>query len=369
MIPIAEPQFGPEERERIDAVLSDGYVADGPEVRRFESEFADYCGAECGVATSNGTTALHAALHGIGIGAGDRVLTTPFTFISTANAVVHVGGEVGFVDIDPTTYNIDPNRLEERLRAGEQVDAVIAVHLYGLPAAMDHLTELAEEYDFALVEDAAQAHGAEFAGRRVGSIGDVGTFSFYPTKNMTCGEGGMVLTDDEEIAARARQLIDHGRTSGYHHDTIGYNFRMSSINAAVGRAQLERLPGFTARRRENAAMLTDLLADTPLVLPTVPEDRTHVFHQYTVSTEGSNIDRDRLAEQLEARGVGSKAYYPVPVNRQRAYDHITADTPVSDACAESVLSLPVHPAVSPEDIETVAEAVSESTKELAGGVR
>jgi dTDP-4-amino-4,6-dideoxygalactose transaminase len=355
MIHIANPVLGSEERERVVDVLDSGMLAEGEVVHEFESEFADYCGADVGLATANGTTALHAALEGLDVGSGDRVLTTPFSFIATANTIRLAGADVGFVDIDPETYNIDPDALEARLRDGEDVDAVVAVHLYGLPADVERLAELAEEYDFHLVEDAAQAHGATYDGQPVGSFGDVACFSFYPTKNMTTGEGGMVLTDDEEVAERTRSFIDHGRTEGYEHASVGHNFRMTNVAAAIGRAQFERLPEFTAARRRNAAGLTERLADVPdVTTPVEPEGYEHVYHQYTVRVP----NRDELRDHLSNAGVGTGVYYPIPIHHQPAYDDVSGSYPVAEACAEEVLSLPVHPQVDEEDLDRIAEAAA-----------
>jgi len=355
-IPIADPRVGAAEKEAVLDVLESGQLADGPVVREFETAFAEVVDADHGVATANGTTALHAALEALEIGAGDRVVTTPFTYVATANAVTLAGAEVAFVDVDPETYNLDPDALEAHLRDGAQVDAVVAVHLYGLPADLTRLRELADEYDFALVEDAAQAHGATVEGEPVGAVGDVGCFSFYPTKNMTTGEGGMITTDRDDVAERAARFVDHGRRSGYTHDAVGHNFRMTSIAAAIGLEQLDRLDAFTERRRANAAALTDRLADVPGVeTPTVPDGRTHVFHQYTVRAD----DRDGLQDHLAARDVGSAVYYPRPVHRQPAYDHVDATAPVAEAAAAEVLSLPVHPSLSDADLERVARAVEE----------
>ncbi|MFC6823435.1 DegT/DnrJ/EryC1/StrS family aminotransferase [Halopelagius fulvigenes] len=354
-ISISNPQLGQDEIERVTEVIEGGMLADGPEVRAFEDEFASYCGAEYAVATANGTTALHAALEALDVGPGDRVVTTPFTFIATANAITLAGAEPAFVDIDPETYNIDPDRLEERLRDGDRVDAVVAVHLYGLPADVKRLRELANEYDFALVEDAAQAHGATVDGERVGTFGDAACFSFYPTKNMTTGEGGMITTDDPDVAANAAQFVDHGRTEGYEHAEVGHNFRMTSIAAAIGRVQLDRLPTYTERRQSNAETLTEELADTPVRTPTVPDGRTHVFHQYTIRYE----DRDGLKSALAERDIDAAVYYPVPIHRQEAYEDATADAPESERAAEEVLSLPVHPGVSSDDARDIAGAVRE----------
>lgn len=355
MIHIANPSLGAEEKRRVEEVLDSGMLAEGDVVHEFESEFADYCGADVGLATSNGTTALHAALVGLGIGRGDRVLTTPFSFIASANAVRLAGADVDFVDIDPQTYNLDPDALERRLRDGERVDAVVAVHLYGLPADVGRLRELADEYDFRLVEDAAQAHGARYEGRRVGSFGDVSCFSFYPTKNMTTGEGGMILTDDDSVAERARRFVDHGRTSGYEHESVGHNFRMTNVAAAIGRVQLDRLSEFNAARRRNAAHLTDRLSDVPEVTtPVEPDGYEHVYHQYTVRVP----DRDALKEHLSNRGVGAAVYYPIPIHRQPAYEDVSGSYPIAESCAEEVLSLPVHPELDESDLDRIAEATA-----------
>ncbi|OYR38148.1 aminotransferase DegT [Halorubrum sp. Ib24] len=355
MIPSANPSLGAEEKRRVEAVIDSGMLAEGEVVEEFQSEFADYCGVDRGIATTNGTTALHAALVRLGVGEGDRVLTTPFSFIATANAVRLAGAEVDFVDVDPRTYNIDPDALEARLRDGEPVDAVIAVHLYGLPADVGRLGELADEYDFRLLEDAAQAHGARYDGERVGSFGDAACFSFYPTKNMTTGEGGMILTDDEAVAERARRFVDHGRTTGYEHASVGHNFRMTNLAAAIGRAQLDRLPEFTRARRENAAGLTQRLADVPdVVTPLEPDGYEHVYHQYTVRVP----DRDALKEHLASRDIGSGVYYPIPIHEQPAYEDVSGSYPVAEACAEEVLSLPVHPELDESDLDEIAEATA-----------
>ncbi|WP_396613810.1 DegT/DnrJ/EryC1/StrS family aminotransferase (plasmid) [Haloferax sp. S1W] len=350
-INIAAPILGSEELSRIESVVESGMVADGPEVREFESEFADDCDADFGVATSNGTTALHTALEAAGVGPGDRVLTTPFSFVATANAIRFTGAEPVFADIDPQTFNLDPANVEATLEAFDgAVDAMIVVHLYGLPAPMDELRELAAAYDVTLIEDAAQAHGATYHGSPVGSLGDAACFSFYPTKNMTTGEGGIVVTDDEALAERAASFINHGRESdGYRHVSLGHNFRMTSIAAAMGRAQLERLPGFVERRRENATRLDDLLADTNAVRPTVPSGYGHSYHQYTIRVG----NRDEVVEQLDDHGIGSGVYYPRCIHEQPAYNDLDVTAPVAELVCDQVLSLPVHPALDDDAIERV----------------
>jgi len=355
MIPIANPELGAAEREGVLDVLDSGMLADGPIVRDFEDEFATYCGTDHAVATSNGTTALHAAMEALGLGEGDRVVTTPFSYIASANAVRFTGAESVFADIDPGTYNLDPEAVEETIREYDgDVDAILAVHLYGLPADVARLQELANEYDVPLIEDTAQAHGATVEGERVGSLGDVGCFSFYPTKNMTTGEGGMIVTDDEALAERAARFVNHGRDDRYRHVELGHNFRMTSIAGALGRAQLEKLPEFTAARRENAAQLTDGLSDSWVTPPTEPAGRTHVYHQYTIRCE----DRAGLQAHLDEHDVGYGVYYPTCIHDQPAYDHVSASAPVAERAAEEVLALPVHPNVSAADIQTIVEVVT-----------
>ncbi|EMA45360.1 DegT/DnrJ/EryC1/StrS family aminotransferase [Halococcus saccharolyticus] len=363
MIPIADPELGEREKERVGEIIESGQLADGPEVRGFEEEFAAFCGASHGVATANGTTALHTALEALDIGPGDTVVTPSFSFIASANAVRFTGAEPVFADIDPNTYNLDPDAVESVV-AERDVDAILAVHLFGLPADMERLGTIAEAHDLHLIEDAAQAHGAAIDGERVGTFGDAACFSFYPTKNLTTGEGGMVLTDDEDVAARAARFVNHGRsaarfgddTSGsYDHATVGHNFRMSSVLAAIGRVQIDhRLRESNEQRRENAARLTEGLADVEgIETPVEPDGRRHVYHQYTIRTD----DRDALRAHLDDEGIGTGIYYPTPIHEQPAYDEVTCDVPVTERAAEEVLSLPVHPNLSASDLETIMTAV------------
>jgi len=367
MIPIADPDIGEVEKDRVETVMDSGQLADGPEVRTFEREFASYCGSEHAVATTNGTTALHATLRAFDIGPGDAVITTPFSFIATANAIRLAGATPVFADVEPLSLTLDPQSVEREMLRRDDVKAILPVHLYGTPAPMHGLRTVADRHDVALIEDAAQAHGATYRGDRVGTIGDAACFSFYPTKNMTAGEGGMVTTDDQSVAERVKRFIDHGRTSGYEHATVGHNFRMTSLCAAVGRAQLAKLPEYTHARRSHAAMLTERLEDTAIETPTEPRDVRSVYHQYTVRTD----ERDRLARHLEDRGVETGVYYPTPIHQQPAYDDVTGEFPVAERAADRVLSLPVHPSLSAEDLDTVATAVTEFTDATArsGGER
>ncbi|SEM03670.1 DegT/DnrJ/EryC1/StrS family aminotransferase [Haloferax larsenii] len=356
-INIAAPILGDDELSRIETVVESGMIADGPEVREFESEFADDCGVDYGVATSNGTTALHTALEAVGVGDGDRVLTTPFSFVATANAIRFAGAEPVFADIDPETFNLDPAAVAAKLEALDgDVEAMVVVHLYGLPAPMGELREIADEFDVTIIEDAAQAHGATYFGSPVGSLGEAACFSFYPTKNMTTGEGGIVVTDDEHVAENAASFINHGREAdGYRHVSLGHNFRMTSIAAAMGRAQLERLPGFVERRRENAMQLDDALASTNAVTPTVPDGYGHSYHQYTIRVG----NRDAVADQLDEHGIGSGVYYPRCIHDQPAYDDIDVRAPVAELVCDQVLSLPVHPALGDDEIERVGTVLRE----------
>lgn len=352
-VALADPALGSRERAKVDAVLESGALAAGEEVRQFEAEFADACGTAHAVATANGTTALHAALHAADIGSGDRVVTTPFSFIASANAIRHAGAEPVFVDIDPETYALDVDAVEAAITADPTIAAILAVHLYGLPAPVDQLADLAETHDAVLVEDAAQAHGARLDGQWVGSFGDVGCFSFYPTKNMTTGEGGMIVTDRDDIAASARQFIDHGRVGHYEHATVGHNFRMTDIAAAIGQVQLERLPAANGARRANASALTEGLAGAAVATPVEPPGRRHVYHQYTIRSRR----RDALRRHLDDRGIDTGVYYPTPIHRQPPYRSSDRSLPEAERAATEVLSLPVHPGLSSAERHAVIDAV------------
>ncbi|WP_350355450.1 DegT/DnrJ/EryC1/StrS family aminotransferase [Halorarius litoreus] len=358
-VPIADPQLGVEEREAVTEVMESGHLVAGDVTTTFEREFADYCGADHAVGTTNGTTALHAALEAVGVRPGNLVITTPFSFVATANAIRFAGGVPVFADVDPETFNLDPESVRERIEElDETPEAIVPVHLYGLPADMSGLRDIADEYDAALVADAAQAHGAEFHGERVGSIADVATFSFYPTKNMTTGEGGMVTTDDPDVADEVRRFINHGRPldgDSYDHVQLGHNYRLTNLSAAIGRKQLDKLPAFTEARRENARKLDERLADTPLETPVEPTGRKHVYHQYTVTS----TERETVREHFADHGVDTAVYYPDPIHELTAYDYMGTSTPVASRLSEQVFSLPVHPGLDDGDIEQIATAVEE----------
>lgn len=352
MIPVARPQIGDEEKAAVLAVLESGQLAQGEVTERFEQEFARLCRARYAVAMSSGTAALHLAMIAHGIGPGDEVITTPFTFIASANSVLFCGAHPVFVDIDPRTFNLDPDLIEAAITP--KTKAILPVHLYGNPADMIAIQQIADRHGLVVIEDAAQAHAAKINGVPIGS-GNTACFSFYPTKNMTTGEGGIVTTNDPEIADRLRLLRAHGAKERYHHLTLGFNFRMTDLQAAIGLAQLPKLAGWTAVRRKNAARLNELLGFW-VVTPLARDWAFHVYHQYTIRIQGG---RGRIQERLAGRGIGTSVHYPVPVHRQLVYRDLGYDCslPVAETASAEVLSLPVHPSVTDDDLELIAKEV------------
>ncbi len=370
MIPIAHPILGSEENEAILRVLTSGQLAQGEYVAAFERRFAEVCHVREAVAVSSGTAALHLSLLAHGIGPGDEVITTAFSFAATANAILLVGATPVFVDIEPDTYTLDPAQVEAALSS--RTKAIMPVHLYGHPSDMQRLVSLAEAYQLAIIEDACQAHAARINEKPVGSFG-TGCFSFYATKNITTGEGGMVTTNDPKIADIVRLLRSHGQTERYRHTMLGYNLRMTEIQGALGLVQLGKLEQFTEQRIANAAFLTERLGSciqTPITRPGC----RHVFHQYTIQVPAN---RDEWVVRLRERGIGTAIHYPVAIHRQPFYrehhnlfryvstheatdrtqsaDH--AQLPVTEEAARDVLSLPVHPALSEQDLLTIAREV------------
>ncbi len=354
MIHIASPQIGEEEKKAVIEVLESGMLAQGSRVKAFEDAFAEMCGVEHAIATSSGTTALHTALLAHGLGEGDEIITSPFTFISSANSILFVGAKPVFVDIDPLTFNIDPKLIEEAIRP--KTKAIMPIHLFGLSADMDAIMAIAEKHDLLVIEDACQSHGAAYKGKKLGSFG-TGTFSLYPTKNMTSAEGGMITTNDAEIAKNARVIRQHGMRRRYYHDELGFNFRMTDVHAAIGHEQLKKLPHFNRKRQMNAKYLSENLKG--VLTPVVPDGYEHVFHQYTIRVPDGK--RDELVEYLRENGVGAGIYYPVPIHKQSyyvtelGYDQILAK---AERAAEEVLSLPVHPGLSQKDLESIVSAVN-----------
>lgn len=354
MIPMAKPVMGDEEKQAVLKVLESGIIAQGPVVKEFEQAFAEMCGVRHAIATTNGTTALHIALLANGIGEGDEVITSPFTFIASANSVLFVGAKPVFVDIDPKTFNMDPAKIEAAITP--KTKAILPVHLYGLVCDMDPIMEIAEKHNLVVIEDACQSHSAGYGDKKAGSFG-TGTFSLYPTKNMTSAEGGMITTNDDEVDDLSRVVRNHGMRRRYYHDQLGYNFRMTDVHAAIGNAQLGKLQGNNAKRRTNAKFYNENLKG--VTVPFVPEKNFHVYHQYTIRVpEGK---RDALREHLNENEIGSEIYYPLPIHKQGFYIDMFGEQsfPEAEFAAEEVLSLPVHPMVSQADLDKVAATINE----------
>ena len=366
LVPIAAPRIGAREQAAVAAVLASGHLVQGPQVAAFEEEFcAEAVPGRRGVAVNSGTSALHVALLALGVGPGDEVVVPSFTFAATANAVALTGAVPVFADIDPVTFCLDPASVEAAITP--RTRALLPVHLFGHPADMTALGAIAAAHGLLVLEDAAQAHCATWRGQPVGALGDAGAFSFYPTKNMTCGEGGMVTTADPAVERRARLLRNQGMEQRYRNEVVGLNVRMTDVHAAIGRVQLESLREWTRARRRNAAALTAALAATAppgVVTPSEAEGAGHVWHQYTIRVRG--CDRDAFLDGLARRGIGAAAYYPVPVHRLPAFAGAAAqELPRTDEAAAEVLSLPVHPSLSAADVAAVADAVDAVARALA----
>ncbi|GAA3024434.1 DegT/DnrJ/EryC1/StrS family aminotransferase [Actinokineospora globicatena] len=343
-------------------VLRSGVIAQGPMVKRFEDAFAEVAGVPHAVAVNNGTTALVAAIEVLDLQPGDEVVTTPFTFVATLNAILEAGATARFADISRTDFNLDPNSVAAAVT--DRTKVLMPVHLYGQTADMGKLVPLAEEHGLAVVEDAAQAVGATFDGRPAGSYG-IGCFSLYATKNVTTAEGGVITTSDAALADRLRVLRNQGMRARYQYEVAGHNYRLTDLHAAVGIPQLEKLSTLTDARRRNAAALTEGLAGIPgLETPAVLPGREHVWHQYTVLvTEDAAVSRDEFAAKLTERGIGNGTYYPKLVFDYDCYrDHprvIASEAPVATKVAEQALSLPVHPKLTADQIDTIVTTVRE----------
>ena len=351
IIPVAKPEIGKAERKAVDRVMRSGFLAQGSEVANFEKEFSKFVeDREC-VAVNSGTSALHVALLSLGIGKGDEVIVPSFTFAATANSVALTGATPIFVDINPRTFCIDPFAISKAITA--KTKAIQVVHLYGLPADMPKIMKIAKQYKLLVIEDAAQAHLANIQGKPVGSFGDAAAFSFYPTKNMTSGEGGMIVYKSPSAARIARLYRNQGMEKRYENEIVGYNLRMTDIHAAIGRIQLSNLVKKTQKRQENAAYLSENISNS-VGVPFIPSGYSHVFHQYTVKVQG---DRDSFADRLLESGVSSGVYYPTPVHLLPAFTKKTNLPNTSIAC-QQVLSLPVHPALSTKELKKIVYVVN-----------
>jgi len=351
VIALSKPIVGEAEKEAVLRVLESGMLAQGAEVEAFEQEFSELVANHHCIAVNSGTSALHLGLLAAGIKSGDEVLVPSFTFAATANAVSLCGATPIFVDIDPQTFNMSPSAAEAAI--GENTVGILPVHLYGHPANMPAFTKLAEQHGLLLFEDAAQAHLASINGDAVGSFG-TSIFSFYPTKNMTSGEGGMIVTNDDEIARKARLLRNQGMEERYKNEIVGFNNRMTDIHASIGRAQLSSLFDRTERRREIAARYNEQISTVKT--PYVEENVKHVYHQYTIRTNR----RESLQEHLKEKGIGYGVYYPIPVHKLPSFE-VNIDLPETARAAREVLSIPVHPSLTDHDVGIVIEAINSWT--------
>jgi dTDP-4-amino-4,6-dideoxygalactose transaminase len=362
MIPINAPQIGKEEIDAVIKVLKSGILTHGlgagPMVTQFEKAYAKFVGAKEAIAVNSGTAALHLAVVAVGIKPGDEVILPSFTFVATAEAIVNVGAKPVFVDIDPETYNISPEKIEKAIT--KKTKAIVPVDLYGLSADMKPIKEIAEKHGLKIVEDAAQAHGAHYMGKPLGTYADIACWSFYASKNMMTGEGGMITTNDEELAEKIRLMRSHGEEEKYRSIMLGYNYRMPEIEAAIGCVQLRRLSEFLAKRRENAERLTKKLKEAKeLGLPKEPKGYKHSWYLFTVRLKrAKRTERDRMAEELKRKGIGAEVYYSNPIHLMPFYKKFgKLKLPETEKAAEQVFSLPIHPSVTAEQIEFIGNTV------------
>lgn len=364
MISIASPDIGDEEIKAVNEVLFSGMLAQGPKVTELEEAFAKYCGTKFAVAVNSGTAAIHASLYAAGVGEGDEVITTPFSFIATINPILLLRGRPVLVDIDPQTFNLDVDKIEAVITP--RTKAILPVDLYGQPADYEEIWRLAKKYRLTVIEDACQAIGATYKTKKTGNLGDLGCFSLYATKNIMSGEGGIVTTNNEEFATLIKQFRQHGMSAQYEYVDVGYNYRMTDLLAAIAVEQLKKVDKFNKTRQKNAAFLTDLLQDVQgIQLPKIKYGHTHVFHQYTIRvTTSCKISRDELLTKLKERGIGAAVYYPKGLHQ---YSHIArlgykiGDFPQAEQAAKEVLSLPIHPKVTDEDLKVIANSIKELT--------
>lgn len=344
-----------EVQQAISAVLERGDFILGKEISLFEEEFAAYCGVKHAIGVDSGTSALELALRAYGIGPGDEVITAANTFIATAFAVSYTGATPVLVDVDPQTYTIDVSLLENAIT--DRTRAIIPVHLYGHPADMNPILEIAQQHGLVVIEDACQAHGAKYKGKRVGSLGRAAAFSFYPAKNLGAyGDGGMVVTNDERVAESLRMLRNYGQREKYHHVLRGYNHRLDTLQAALLRVKLKHLDAWNAARRQRARLYGELLAHSSVILPMEADYAEHVYHLYVIRIE----DRDELRSHLHDKGIATGIHYPIPIHLQPAYRDLGYEKgsfPVTEEYAEQILSLPMYAELTPGSIEYVADAI------------
>lgn len=364
MIPISKPIIGEEEINAVVAVMKTGIIAQGPKTVEFEAAFAAYCGTKYAIAFNSGTAALHASLYAMGITVGDEVITSPFTFVASANPILMQGAKVVFADISEEDFNIDPKDVERKITA--KTKAILPIDLYGQIYDYDAIKNLAEKHGLMILEDACQAVGASYGNMKAGNFGTMSAFSLYATKNIMCGEGGMATTNDEEMMERAKRFRHHGQSekTRYEYWDLGYNYRMTDMNAAIALVQLKKADTLNEKRRRNADLLTKGLASVRgLILPQEIQGRTHIFHQYTIRiTEEFGASREELVNFLKEQGIGSNIYYPKPLHLHPHFAKLgykEGDFPVSEKLSKQVLSLPVHPSVREEDVRFIVSKIQE----------
>jgi len=352
-IPLSKMYVDDEIRQAVLTVLNSGRYIGGQSLGNFEEEFASLCGTKYAIGVSSGTSAILLSLMAVGIGEGDEVIVPSLTFIATATPARFLKSNLVYADIDAETYTMDPAEVQKKIT--HRTRAIIPVHLYGHPCDMDPIREMAEANRLFVIEDACQAHGASYKGKKIGSLGDVACFSFFPSKNMTVlGDGGMITTNDGELAHRVRMMRNHGREQKYVHDLLGLNFRLSELHAAIGREQLRHIIEWNRRRREIAAQYDAMLGNSRVVIPTKSEWAEHVYHMYVIRLK----QRDKLAEYLKGRGIETGIHYPVPVHRQPC---LTPDPdvslPITEKYVDEILSLPMHPQLSDKEVQYVASKI------------
>ena len=354
LIAISKPYIGEEEKAAVLEVLESGMLSQGPRTQAFEERFAALCQVKHAVAVSSGTAALHLALLANGIGPGDEVITTPFTFMATINAILLTGAMPVLVDIEQETFNIDPEQVEQAVT--KRTRAILPVHLYGHMCNMSRLQNIADKHGLLIIEDACQSLLASYQGAYAGSFG-TGTFSLYATKNIMTGEGGMITTNDDEVANQCRLLRNHGMSRRYYHDGVGFNLRMMDLQAAIGLVQLDRISEIMTKRNSNAAYLNANIRS--VITPCTRPGYGHAWHQYTVRINGDRV-RDEAMMQLNEAGIGTGVYYPVPAHKQSYLKTILGEVtlPVAEQMAQEVLSLPVHPQLSHEELDKIVTEVN-----------